>query len=514
MLEYVIAKYKRISLDDKITESMSIFNQNLILDRHISELPEFTNAKILGFEDNGYSGTNFERPAVQELLELVRQGKIHCVIVKDFSRFGRNAIEMGFFIEQVFPLYQTRFISVSDNFDSDKIKGGTGGIDVAFKFLIHEAYSRDLSKKIKSAQQSKMLRGEYVYKNCVYGYCLDKQRKMVIDEPAAEVVSMIYGMILDNKSPDDICKTLFEQKIPTPAEYKLLKNKNEHYMPSYLWLSGTLRSILADERYTGIYITRKTKKDGVCGRQIKRDESEWIKMPGKIPAVIDKTVFDEVQEKMKTFRREYGCKLQKSRNYPLKSKVYCGCCNHAMQRSQTKKPAYRCRYTKVNPDADCFNLTMQESDIEQLLMTVIRKQIKVLLNVDEACDLTALDMRVAENQERQTEISQFEDEKQRLYEKFISQEINKDEYRSQISALDEKLNLLHQKHSISKKKAERIESAVKRHEKLKTVAEEVRYKHGLTQALVDALIERVNIFPNNHIEIQWEFDEFTDSGKK
>ena len=520
MLEYVIAKYKRISLDDKITESMSIFNQNLILDRHIAELPEFANAKILEFEDNGYSGTNFERPAVQELLELVRQGKIHCVIVKDFSRFGRNAIEMGFFIEQVFPLYQTRFVSVSDNFDSDHFKGSTGGIDMTFKFLMHEAYSRDLSKKIKSAKQAKMLRGDYVYKNCVYGYCLDGQRKMVIDEPAAEIVRKIYGLILDGKSPGDVRRALFEQKIPTPGEYKALHNKGMQWIPSgetpsCLWSAYTLMNILADERYIGVYISGKSKIEEIgSGKEIKLPENEWIKISGKHPAVINKSVFDEAQEKMKAFRREGGYKPRKVRNYPLKGKVYCGCCNHAMQRDPIKNPIYRCRYTKASPDADCFNMTVRENDIDKLLMTVIRKQLKALLNIDETCDLAMLDMRTAEQRERQTEISQFEDEKQRLYEKFVLQEISKDEYRGQKSALDEKLNLLHQKHSVSKEKFERIESTVKRHETLKTVAEEVRYKHGLTQALVDALIERVNIFPNNHIEIQWEFVEFTDSGKK
>jgi DNA invertase Pin-like site-specific DNA recombinase len=143
MQEYTIAKYIRLSLDENITDSMSIENQRLILDKHIADM-DIPNARILEMVDNGYSGTNYERPAVQELLAMVREGKIDCIAVKDFSRFGRNAIETGYFIEQVFPLFRTRFISVSDYFDSDKHEGGTGGMEVAFKFIMHEYYSKDL----------------------------------------------------------------------------------------------------------------------------------------------------------------------------------------------------------------------------------------------------------------------------------------------------------------------------------------------------------------------------------
>ena len=154
----IIAKYIRLSLDDSQSSSMSIDNQRLQLDDYLmdSDLA----GTVREFVDNGFSGVNFERPAVQELLELVRDGKIGCILVKDFSRFGRNAIETGYFIERVFPLYRVRFISVSDRFDSFEHDGDTGGMEVAFKFLMHEYYSKDLSRKISSAKQEKARRGE------------------------------------------------------------------------------------------------------------------------------------------------------------------------------------------------------------------------------------------------------------------------------------------------------------------------------------------------------------------
>ena len=135
MQKFVIAFYIRLSLEDTKTESMSIPNQRAILREHAMSLAEWDRAEVLEFVDNGHSGANFERPAVQELLEMVQAGKIDCIMVKDLSRFGRNSIETGYFIERVFPLYHTRFISVSDDFDTINFKGDTGGIDVAFKYL-------------------------------------------------------------------------------------------------------------------------------------------------------------------------------------------------------------------------------------------------------------------------------------------------------------------------------------------------------------------------------------------
>jgi DNA invertase Pin-like site-specific DNA recombinase len=174
---YTIAKYIRLSIDDAKTESLSIENQRLYLDSYIAGMDE-NDVTVLEFVDNGYSGTHFERPAIQELLELVRSGSVNCIIVKDFSRFGRNMIEAGYFLQMVFPLFKTRFISVSDNFDSQV--GDAGGLDVAFKLLISECYSKDISVKIKSAKRAKALSGEFVTKNCVFGYKKVGNRRQII----------------------------------------------------------------------------------------------------------------------------------------------------------------------------------------------------------------------------------------------------------------------------------------------------------------------------------------------
>ena len=173
---------------------MSIENQHLVLNEFVSSMPESTDAEVLEFIDNGYSGTNFERPKVQELIELVRANQIDWHHCKRFSRFGRNSIETGYFIERVFPLFHTRFISINDDFDSDQHKGDTGGMDVAFKYLISEYYSRDMSMKTKSAKYAKMQRGEYQSKICLMGYRKSADGRMEPNPETAAVVQLIFQL--------------------------------------------------------------------------------------------------------------------------------------------------------------------------------------------------------------------------------------------------------------------------------------------------------------------------------
>ena len=228
MQSYVIALYIRLSLEDSKYDSLSIENQRLVLHEYAASMPEAADAEIIEFVDNGYSGTNFERPQVQKLIEMVRENKIDCIIVKDFSRFGRNSIETGYFIERVFPLFHTRFISLSDEFDSNHFKGDTGGMDVAFKYLINEYYSRDMSIKTKSAKYAKMQRGEYQSKICPYGYRKSADGRMEPDPEAAEVVRLIFELSANGVNATDIARELYRRGIPTPGEYKAMHGNHTH----------------------------------------------------------------------------------------------------------------------------------------------------------------------------------------------------------------------------------------------------------------------------------------------
>jgi len=315
MNEYVIAKYIRLSIEDDKTESMSIPHQQLILDRHIDEL-EIPNATVLEFIDNGHTGKNMERPAVQEMLDLVRSGRVHCIAVKDFSRFSRNAMDSGYFIEQVFPLYQVRFISVADHFDSNDYINDTGGIDVAFKFLMHEYYSEDLSKKVSSAMRLKMRNGEYFSKRRIYGYERTDDRRLIPNEPAASVVRQIFALALSGKNTSMIRDILSAERIPTPSQY-LAAQHNMNTWQSEIWTARMVLTILKNVQYTGCYVSGKQTIKAV-GSSSKNwvDESEWITIPDSHPPLVSKEDFEAVQALLSRFKNSI---TEKPVNNPLYS---------------------------------------------------------------------------------------------------------------------------------------------------------------------------------------------------
>ena len=186
MAEKLVAEYLRLSIEDgdvisndNKAESDSISNQRELITRYRSDRMLYPDAQVLEFVDDGYSGTNFERPALKQMLSLIREGKICCVIVKDISRFGRNYLEVGDYLEQIFPFMGVRFIAINDYYDSDDYLGTTGGIEVAFKSLLYDMYSKDLSVKMNSALQIRRKRGEFIGPRPPFGYCLSKDKKVL-----------------------------------------------------------------------------------------------------------------------------------------------------------------------------------------------------------------------------------------------------------------------------------------------------------------------------------------------
>ena len=298
MNDCVIAKYLRLSLDDAVSESMSIPHQRLLLDEFIDEA-SIPNTTVLEFVDNGFTGTNLNRPAAQEMLDLVRCGKVNCIIVKDFSRFSRDSMESGYYIEQVFPLYGVRFISVADHYDSADYDGGTGGLDVAFKFMMHEYYSKDLSKKVKSALQILMKNGEHIVGGAIYGYHKNDNGRWEHDPTAAEVVREIFDMALDGKTTAQIRDKLFADQRLAPREYEY-SNKGKDIMPKYNWTSRQIFRILTNEQYTGAYVAGKRESARIGSKKmVEKDKSEWIVFPDSHPSIVSQEEFDRVQEILK-----------------------------------------------------------------------------------------------------------------------------------------------------------------------------------------------------------------------
>lgn len=329
-----IAIYLRLSDEDKKdgilkTESESIINQRSLIHYFIQGHSELSGCPVREFVDDGSSGVNFRRSGIQQLLEEVKKKRVACIIVKDLSRFGRNYIEAGRYLEQFFPQFGVRFIAVVDQYDSFSFPSE---IEVGFKNLFSDRYSRDLSKKIKSVKSIQQKQGIYSGGDVPYGYTKGTNRQQIFqpDPEAAAHVREIFFLAAAGNSPSAIAKYLNQHKVPTPGAYKTehtdqqyqLKNKKRN-----LWTSLQIRIILQNETYLGTYLCHKSTTNRPREyRQL--DVTKYLRFAHAHPALISEEVFESAQKVLKHYKKRGGYK-KKSPAYPLAGKIKCGYCGYS-----------------------------------------------------------------------------------------------------------------------------------------------------------------------------------------
>lgn len=292
-----VALYLRISKDDSNKdkkESNSILNQRLLLKNFVQNHPQLSNSTILEIVDDGYSGVHFQRPGIITLLDMAKKRMIDCIIVKDLSRFGRNYLEVGNYLEQVFPQLGVRFFSVNDQFDSFYGLGAAGSIEVGFKNIIYEAYSKDLSVKVKTARKIKAQQGKFITAFAPFGYLKGTKNNLVLDPECAPIVQRIFKLFCSGIGQTEIAKQFNKEGILCPRNIREKrgeqfgrKSQNE----VYIWSAGTISHILSDQRYTGDAIFGKTAS-----------KKEWIVVSNVHPAIITRDEFEIAQTKRKQYK--------------------------------------------------------------------------------------------------------------------------------------------------------------------------------------------------------------------
>ena len=319
----ITALYARLSRDDDLQgESNSITNQKQILENYASK-NGFANTVV--FQDDGYSGVNFERPAWKNLLAEVESGNVANVIVKDMSRVGRNYLEVGYFTEVVFRKFGVRFIAISNNIDSANSESGEFA---PFLNIMAEWYSRDASRKLKTVWNTRGNDGKRLTHNAIYGYKKDPndKSKWIIDEPAAEVVRRIFQMSLNGMGYYQIARVLTEEKIEKPSYYFVQNNmvgkkpSSREFADPYNWNGGTIRLMLAKPEYIGNTVNFRTFKENFKDRQSKwNPQEDWKTFKGTHPAIIDVETFNTVQRLHGTPRRVDN----RGESNPLTGIVFC-----------------------------------------------------------------------------------------------------------------------------------------------------------------------------------------------
>ncbi len=387
--EYLAALYLRLSREDgDKEESYSIANQRLLGMDFIKKHPEIKLYKE--FPDDGYSGANFNRPHFQEMIELILKGKINCVIVKDLSRFAREYIDAGYYLEKLFPMLGVRFISINDHIDYKEDNSNNTKVIVAFKNILNDSYIRDTSIKIRSHLEAKRQNGEYIGAFVVMGYkkSAEDKHKLVIDEEAAVFIKQIFSLRFMGISASAISDKLNLCGVPSPAEYKKLCGSNYHpnmqKKHTARWSAKAVIRILTNEIYTGTLIQgKRTTVNYKVKKIIEKDESEWAIQYDSHEAIIQKDYFDRIQHLLKQDTR---VSPGKDEPYLFSGFLKCGDCGDSLIRRNNRQNGkeyvyYMCSRNKLR--MGCSSHRVSEDVLYTSVFTTINTYCKNVADLSE-----------------------------------------------------------------------------------------------------------------------------------
>ena len=375
---YIAGLYYRLSQEDERQgESVSIDNQRTILRKYAEEH---------GFEihdeyiDDGISGTTFQRPEVQRLLDDAKTGVINTIIVKDLSRFGRNYIEVGQYVDYVFPAFGIRFIAIQDNVDTENRDSGAMEM-MPIMNVFNEWHAANTSKKIRAVRRSNAKEGIYTAKKASYGYKMgtDKKRAPVIDEETAPIVKRIFEMYASGMSPRKISEILNLEGIPSPATYAYTQS-GQKPKPNVvgLWTAVTIREMLNKIIYIGhMPQLRWTSLSYKNHKRFRKDESEWTVVYNNHEPIISQELWDKVQERKKSVAQ--GRKTKVGYTHPLSGFLFCADCGNKMKlctsvsRKGTRLYHFDCGYHLRYGKAYCFSHYIAAGALEEIVLGDIRE---------------------------------------------------------------------------------------------------------------------------------------------
>lgn len=384
--------YARLSRDDgDKLESDSIINQKALIRDFLSKHPEIH--AVSEKTDDGYSGVNFDRPAFQEMMDEIRSGKINCVVVKDLSRFGRNYIEAGNYIERVFPFLGVRFIAINDNYDSLD-RNQSDSLIIPFKNLINDAYCKDISVKIRSQLEIKRKKGQFLGAFAVYGYLKDEEdhNKLVVDTYASEIVRAIFKWKVQGMSQGRIADKLNMQGVLCPMEYKISLGMkvqtNFRVHKKALWSQTAVTRILTNEIYTGVLVQGKAGTPNYKIKKIlQKDESEWIRVEGAVPVIIDRDIYDSVQMILK---KDIRISPEEEVVYPLSGYLKCGDCGQNMVRKSYNAGGKTYSYficSTRKAGKGCSTHSIQEDKLMDVVLQSVSKQVDYVCEMEKLLDI-------------------------------------------------------------------------------------------------------------------------------
>lgn len=509
--------YLRLSLadDDGKDESNSITSQRkCIADYCKKHIP---NDNIVECVDDGYSGTNFERPGFRKMMFLVKNGNVKTIVLKDLSRLGRNYLEVGYYLEYVFPSYGVRVVAINDNFDSEALSGGTVGLEVAIRNLMNEYYSRDISKKISSAVHIKKMKGEYVYGAVPFGYRKGTVKNtIVIDPEAASIVKYVFSLALSGISYSAIAKMLNEEKVITPSVYLAKYGGRQNYKTSAFWSYESVRNLLTNRIYTGDTEIYKSHVKTVGTNKVKQlPVSERVVIENTHEAIISYEDFIRARDVVKITKPKTP---SKGKTGMLNGYLVCGCCGGKLTKGKAKNHYFLCVNARYRPDSACGQVRAEEKKMQEILLNAVRAQLDLFEEQDAKIrqSIARKGSEILTLQKELTDLSMQEkrsmERKMRLYEDFVEGKIQKDVYLQEKDLLAKELDGIKAKSSIL---SANIAELSNMQQKSSDESKESRLLSGfkgqeLSEDMLSAFVQKVVVMPDGEIEIFWKYkDEFT-----
>ncbi len=513
---YHVGLYIRLSRedDDKVLMSESIINQKSLLLQYVKE----NHLEVYDiYIDDGYSGTNFDRPGFNRLLKDIELGKINMVITKDMSRLGRDYIGTGNFVEKYFPKHNVRYIAVTDNIDT--FLDSSNNDMAPFKAIMNDMYAKDISKKIKSSLKAKMKEGKWVGGRPPFGYNQDKNDKnhLVINQKQAAIVKRIFNMCLEGLSFYQIAKQLTNERIKTPAQYYRFEWKSNHSVKYGTWHSKTIRDILTNRMYIGDLVQNKRSKVNYKVKKIvKNDINDYIVVENTHKAIIDKEIFYEVQKRIP---KNVG-RNEKKENHLFDGLLYCGDCGHRISITSRRKKDNRC-YTICNyyrtymKQRICTTHSNNYDKLEQIIMNSLAKVCLNYMDKDKIKNnvLSHLDKNDKVKMKKEVEtlhndIQQIKNNLDDIYIDKLNKKITEEQFDRVKLKLENQLSIKQKRYNDLN---ENMNAIISEQSKDKIIIEYLNKFLSMKEPhreLIVNLVDRIEIFEDKAINIHVSFSHF------
>ena len=524
--EYRAMAYYRLSKDDKNEDrsrdsageiSDSILNQRKLVHAYLKNHPGIT--LVDEAYDDGYSGTNYDRPGFRSVLDKVQSGSINCVIVKDLSRLGREYIETGKYLEMIFPSFGVRFIAINDDVDSEHSTAGDD-IIIPIKNIMNESYCRELSKKLRNQFRIQRSNGEFLGAFASYGYCKspDDKHKLVVDEYAAEVVRGIFSMKIKGCSQNIIADFLNQEKVLPPAEYK--KSLGMKYKTGFQastqakWSVVTINRILNNPIYIGTLVQGKRGTPNYKIKKMRvRSEDDWVVVENNHPAIIDPLMFSIVQKLME---RDTRRPPKEDVLLPLAGVLFCPDCGRALQRRTVTRGEQKYYYYVCATYKDgkgCSSHSFEQNKLEETVLHAVTGQIQMIVELNQLVHdiglqkidqirLGRVDLMIARKEQDLDRDKEF---RMKLYEALNDNLIDRDEYNKMRMKYTRQIE--DTERAISKLKLQRTEISSNHSTDNSWIMQFIKFQ-GITELSREAvvtMIDRIYVYEDKRIRIEFNY---------